>query len=126
MSLLKGGINLLMNLFYGDKNIVSQNEADRRAEVCLNCPHNTFPDKANFVKWADEMALLTIRNNKSKYHESLGNCDVCSCNMRAKVFFGSRIVLSDEEKEKMQKVGCWQLEFTEKGYNDGRYPKPGG
>lgn len=113
---VKGGVGLLMNLFYGEKNIVPQEEADRRADVCLGCPYNKFPDKNAFERWADDLAQKSVGDHRSKHHEQLGNCEVCSCNMRAKVFFGGKIELTEEELEKMEEVNCWQGEFTRKGY----------
>ena len=56
MSFIKGGVAVLENIFYGEKNMVSQEEADRRSEICLQCPNNVFPDRGGFVKWTDEVA----------------------------------------------------------------------
>lgn len=102
---IKGGIALLINMAY-DK-FVSQDEADRRSSICLGCPHNIFPDKGGFITWADEMAKSAIGDRKSKFHKELGNCSVCSCPLRAKVFFGGKLSLSKQEMIEMPEF-CWQ------------------
>lgn len=108
---LKGGLALIQNIFYGEENMVSQEEADRRGAICLNCPCNVFVDRDMFIKWSDEMALHSIGDRKSVYHDQLGNCAGCSCNMRAKVFFKGPFNLKSEERAKMKECNsrCWQL-----------------
>jgi len=108
VSYLKGGVALISDLFFGSQNIVSQEEADRRAEICVRCPHNVFPDKKGFVAWSDSIALHSTDGKKSLYHEQLGNCGVCTCPLRAKVFRKGPFRLSPEEWQEMNKVGCWQ------------------
>lgn len=107
---IKGGIALLMNLYYGEKNMVLVQEADRRAEICLACPHNIFPDKDMFVKWADEIAFASVGSRRSTHHDKLGNCEVCSCPIRAKVFWSGKNKLDATQVSQMRKVACWQLD----------------
>ncbi len=104
---IKGGIVLLQNLMYSS--FVKQEVADARSEQCAECKFNEFPDRDRFVKWSDDIALATVGDRKSARHESLGNCGVCSCPLRAKVFFNGKVSLSTEEQEKMRTVNCWQL-----------------
>lgn len=102
----KGGIMLLKSLLY--KSFASQKEADLRSEVCVACPHNIFPNKNHYVRWADALAEGATRGKKSSNHTKLGNCDVCSCCMRAKVWIGKDILeVSDEELVKFPDH-CWQ------------------
>jgi len=110
---VKGGIALLKNVAY--KSYASQNEADRRAEICLNCLHNTFPDRGPFVRWADDLAEAAVGDRKSTYHDQLGNCGVCSCLLRSKVFYNGTLELTDDELAEMRKVNCWQPALAKKG-----------
>jgi hypothetical protein len=110
MGYLKGGFVLAKNLWYGDKNMVSPKEADRRGVICLTCIHNRFPDKKAYQRWADEIAVHSIGKKRSTYHDALGNCEVCSCPLRAKVWYGGEITLTKQERRQMQKVNCWQIE----------------
>lgn len=120
---IKGGIALIQNLYYGDANIVTQAEADRRSAICAKCPHNVFPDKDTFIKWSDEIALHSVGERRSSHHSQLGNCEVCSCPLRAKVWYTGPFKLSHAEQETMEAVSvppatassqpqkCWQVDL---------------
>ena len=107
----KGGLTLLSNLWYGEKNMVSQEEADRRSSICKDCPCNVFPDRNMFIKWSDDIALNSIGDRKSAHYNDLGNCEACSCCLRAKVWYRGPFNISKEERAKMQlcNPNCWQL-----------------
>lgn len=107
---VKGGIALIENLWFGEKARVTSNEAKRRGAICLKCPYNVNPEKGKFDDWADRMAEYSVGDVKSAYHSQLFNCEVCSCNLRAKVWWNGDMGLSDEQKTKMEAVGCWQLD----------------
>lgn len=107
---IRGGVSLLKNLLM-DKT-VSQEEADRRAEICVSCPLNIFPDaKDRYIKWSDRVAQASVPNRRSKHHGQLANCEACSCTLRAKVFYGGEIKLTKAEEGKIKEVNplCWQL-----------------
>lgn len=106
---LKGGIALIQNILYNQ--CVSQKEADARAEVCIGCKLNQFPDKGAFVRWSDEMTLHTIGDKRAKRHEELGNCMGCTCLLKSKVWYQGEIKLSDEEFKVMSEANsnCWQV-----------------
>lgn len=110
---LKGGFTLLHNVFYGDSNIVSTELATERANQCKTCKFNIFPDKGPFAAWADAQAENATAGKSKlldpKLREELGNCEACSCNMRAKVWYGGEISLTPVEQAKMKEVNCWQL-----------------
>ena len=113
---IKGGIALLKNLYYGDSNMVTQEEADRRSLLCSKCPNNNFPDKGPFIKWSDEIAMHSVGERRSSCHSSLGNCTVCSCPLRAKVWYAGPFSVSPEERSKMltalppSEGRCWQID----------------
>lgn len=109
---LKGGIALLKNYAYAS--FVPQGEADRRAHICTRCPYNVNPDKGYFEEWSDDLATAAVGPRRSKYHDRLYSCTVCSCPLSAKVWWGGEIDLSDEERAKMKAVNCWQPEVEAK------------
>lgn len=113
LTYLKGGVSLLKKLFYGDAMIVPQQEADRRGSICLECPANVTPDE-NYHSWADEIALHSTNGKKSIHHEKLGNCEACSCPLKAKVFYKGPFGLSTQEFVRIQALNpkCWQLPLT--------------
>lgn len=102
---LKGGVALIKQIAF--KRFCSQQEADRRAAICAGCPKNVFPDKTFFTQWSDEMAENMVGIRKSSEHDKLGNCEVCTCVLKAKVFADPRdIEHSKEELEQMPDF-CW-------------------
>jgi len=105
LAYIKGGLALLKQMAF--KKFVTQEIADARAEICIKCPYNIFPDKGNFVKWTDEIALHSIGEKRSKYHDELGSCEICSCILKAKVFYSGELDLTKEEVEKLPHF-CWQ------------------
>lgn len=104
---IKGGVALLKSFLY--KNMVTQEVADKRSEQCADCPFNVFPEKDTFVILADRVAEKSIGDRRSKYHDDTGNCEICSCLIRSKVWYKGAIPISDEEVVRMGKVNCWQL-----------------
>jgi hypothetical protein len=107
---MSGGIALIKNMFYGNKNMVDQRVADRRAQQCKSCPYNVFPDKGEFLSWSDAIAEASTHGRKSKHYSDLGNCQVCSCPLKAKVWYkGVQGKYSKEDLDKFKQVDCWQV-----------------
>ena len=107
---ISGGMALLKNVFYGDANMVMQKVADRRASQCIFCRYNVFPDKKGFLRWSDDIAEASTHGRKAKYHGKLGNCVVCSCPLKAKVWYkGTADKFTKEEISMFKEVNCWQL-----------------
>ena len=65
--------------------------------------------KAHSWNGTDEIAKATVGDRTTPYDEDLGNCEVCSCTNRAKVWYGGKFKPSDKEIEKFKEVNCWQL-----------------
>ena len=104
---LKGGILLIKNVLIGVT--VPQAVADVRSEKCLNCPHNVNPDKGKYDKWADRLAEASVPGKKSKFHNQIANCEVCTCPLRVKVWTYGPFGNTKEQEAQMRKVGCWQI-----------------
>lgn len=105
LQMFKGGIALLINYAY-DK-FVGQELADARAEICARCPHNIKPEKGVVNAWLDEIAVASVGDRRTKVHDELGTCEICSCPLPAKVFYGGTIDLSEDELSQMPDY-CWQ------------------
>jgi len=118
----RGGYSYIKASKQGSNAFVSQELADARAEICLNCPLMKIPKKTSALeKFTNEkMERLVGKRVVAKFKE-LFTCDVCSCLVRAKVWFNRTIVndsLSNEEKMALpkdafgkdgKKFTCWQL-----------------
>jgi len=109
LATIKGGISILVNVAYNK--FASQAEADRRSEICRACKYNSFDAKSYTTDYVDRIALAMVGDKKSKYHAELGECSVCICPLKAKVFYEGTVELDTEQVEKMQPVKCWQLDI---------------
>lgn len=113
MQYLQGGLYMFKSMFSGK--FVSQEEADRRSEVCKECPLNFFPtneaEKSKLIAWSDNLAESNIGSKKSAHHEALGNCEACSCTLRLKVWVEPPFKLASNELVKIRAANksCWQL-----------------
>jgi hypothetical protein len=105
MQYVQGGVTLLANMLF--KRIVPQAVADARSNICAQCPHNVLLNKSWFVKQADEIALHSTNGLKSINHDKLGNCAICTCPLRAKVFYGDTINLPQDQYARLPDY-CWQ------------------
>lgn len=111
----RGAVNVLKNVFLGEKNMVSAEIADARSIHCSKCPLNVFPDKGPFIKFSDSLADSSTGGRRSARHDELGNCAACSCPLRVKVWSRGPFSLNDKEVGLMESVGCWQLEEKKDG-----------
>lgn len=110
---LKGGIALLKTMLY--KSFAHQQVADERSRQCSTCKYNVFPDKGEFVRWSNKIAEASTEGRRSVAHEELGQCAVCSCPLRAKVFYNEPIEIEEEWEAPMKEVDCWQLKVRKNG-----------
>lgn len=113
LAYFKGSVALIKNLLVGEENQVDQVEADRRSSTCAMCPYNVIIPEEGFVTWSDDIAWHSIGDKKTINHDKLGDCAVCQCCLRAKVYLKGPFNLSDKDKRDMLKVGCWQTETKE-------------
>lgn len=102
---MRGGISLLTNYMY-DK-FVTQEVADSRALICIECPENVDPEKGTLVAWEDEIAQAMVGDRKSNYHNNLHTCKACGCLLKGKVFYQGKLSLDDETLAQMPGK-CWQ------------------
>ena len=105
LAYLRGGIQLFKMILY--QSFVSQEEADRRAKICKTCEFNIFPDKQGFLLWSDAIAEASVEDRKTSEHEALGNCKICSCVLKAKVWKPEPFGLPAKEVAKLPSY-CWQ------------------
>lgn len=104
---IRGGVALLENLFYGKGNLLLPEQAEKRAQICIKCPHNVFPDKGAFIKWSDEIAEASTGGLRCASYDKLGNCEICTCPLRAKIFY-KKAQMTDEESAKAPDF-CWAV-----------------
>jgi len=107
MGYVKGGVNLLMNMLF--KNYVSQEEANRRAEICKSCEENVSPEPeklSSFRRWTDDIAYNSVGERSTPYDADLYTCNVCTCVLRTKVW-NAEIVKESKETNDRFPNHCW-------------------
>jgi hypothetical protein len=111
-TVLKGGVSLVVNIWYG--RFASVEVAEERAKQCASCPFNEYPDKTSLEEWQDSVAEGSVGDRKTSYQSKLGNCKVCSCVLKAKVFYDGDVSFSAQEIASFKEVNCWQLTLINK------------
>ena len=103
-------------ILHGKEVFVSQEEAEKRAEICASCDLNVNI-AGSCGACADRIAraLAVIGSRRTKLDEKLGACSICSCALRAAVHvpIEPQIAgLSEELKEDFRKVSsyCWKAQ----------------
>lgn len=100
---IKGGIALAKAVMYSK--FCTLAEASRRADICIKCPHNVIPTNAT---WLNQKIYHMIGDDKkTPVDEYLGECEICSCPLKAKVHIGEEIILDKDTENKLPDY-CWQ------------------
>lgn len=98
-------VNTFTRWIHGGMKFVSQQEAERRAEICSRCYLNTTVSGCA----ACHAAIDSLLSGQSTRHDShLKACAVCKCLLRAKVHFP--ISTLDKETSTVQNLypeHCW-------------------
>ena len=94
--------------------VVHPLEAQRRADICLQCPHNdtsfspTKPVALAIKKFlgVKNKLQLTVKGEKQ-----LGHCSVCTCVLRLQIWQPESRVANELSADEIQKlpVQCWKL-----------------
>ena len=110
--------SLLIQTARGEDAFVSQDEANRRARICITCPNNVHSFGGSCGSCADRImrALSHVVGKRSTiYDRNLGACAICSCSLAAAVHVPlapQQAGLSEELKVEFRAVKefCWKAE----------------
>ena len=102
----------------GESVFVDQAEADRRALVCATCPKNVIPTGKGWLRaWTDDKMLECVMDQRTAYHNQLGVCGACSCELRAAVWWPADILRAVTPKKDIPKfppaADCWKREILQ-------------
>ena len=112
-SIVKGITSLATmatNSIKGEEVFVSQNEANRRAEICSRCYNNMT---TNFCAGCGVMQTITgmvskVRGGRTTPSDaSLYTCGVCGCRNEAIVHIQRKVLLSGEKSETTEARPDW-------------------
>lgn len=119
---IRGAKAAVKTAFRGEAAYEPQKIAEKRAEICVNCPHNkTNPRHSRLLKYSDRAIKEIVGNRKTSFDDKLFSCEVCSCPLRSKVHIAQNIIeesLSIKERRELESnflgldgnsIFCWQL-----------------
>jgi hypothetical protein len=106
------GVRVLSDWIGDGGIVVAQEDAQKRADVCISCPlnqkSNTVSDKvaANIKRQRELKSQLELRVTGEK---SLYTCQACLCNLPLKVWIPTQNLKLGENKETLSKydANCW-------------------
>lgn len=100
----------------GESPFVDQAEADRRAAICVICEKNAIPTGKGWAQnWTDRKMLDCIAGKMTASHDDLGICSVCTCELRASVWWPAdilKIVTPKSDIPKHPEI-CWKRKILE-------------
>lgn len=93
-------------------------EAQRRANICLQCPNNVqgFPIKESLVGAVrNALALKNRCKLKVENEEKLHVCSVCGCVLKLLVFTPPAVIIKDSEtnQELQYPDFCWKKKIID-------------
>ena len=124
---ISGGLAYLKLITQKEEDkFVTEEEAQKRANICLKCKFNVKNYGHSFAHYyTDKMMAKSVGSRRVKNWQNLFTCKCCSCILNSKVWFSGKIVggsLLREDIEKMRgavdysdnPIKCWQLEERDK------------
>ena len=91
----------------GGTAFVPQEEADRRAAICIQCPHNKKIPGCYGCESIGKFVVLAIGNRASKWSDKLRQCAICGCSTEAKVHVSKEVILQTQAKDYVFPAWCW-------------------
>ena len=109
---IKDGI-VTLTAWLGDGAEVVENDlAQKRTDICIKCPLN-HPGSALTESVAKAIkSQVELRNRlglRTKGIKSLRTCSACSCYLPVKIFVPFERIAPDEEEKKRLDPACWLL-----------------
>jgi len=97
--------------------LVSQDEANRRASICATCPYNARYRNPCGSAMCNEMKRLVVAlvgGNKTTHDEAIHGCAVCKCVLKAKVWVPESVIRAVDGPEIAEKYpeNCWLFTKT--------------
>lgn len=104
--------------------LVSQEEAERRAVICLKCPQNKqFVRTCAACPDLEKVTNAVIGHQRTKHDPDLHSCSVCACFLKSAIWIELEIQqrpLTEMQRDQFRRVaksmaeegltGCWKAE----------------
>lgn len=82
------GSRVMMSFYSHGKRLVSRIEAERRAQICINCPYNmTFAKPCSGIcQELKNVVMAIVDSVGTQYDRQLNSCTVCGCFLQASIW----------------------------------------
>ena len=90
----------------GEEFLVSKDEADARAKVCIGCPLNARHFCVSCTGLRETLAKF-VANRRSKFDGWLGVCKVCGCVLASKIHVKKKFLATSEQQLQEVPENCW-------------------
>ena len=123
---IAGGLAYIKSVMQKEEDkFVDEEEANRRAKLCLNCKNNIKNYGHSFAHYyTDKVMARSVGDRRVRDWQNLFTCKCCSCILNSKVWFSGKIVGGsllrrdlEELKQSKDYAGkpfkCWQVEAWE-------------
>lgn len=97
----------------GARQYVSQDQANKRAQVCVGCSFNDEPQgctSCNSQSMREALRVI-IGTKTTAFDGQLKSCRVCQCNLSAKVQLPHKVLYDNMLQEQIDKLPphCWMI-----------------
>lgn len=117
---IKSFVQTLFNYFVDGAQLVQQEEADRRAEICVQCHANLDGGQARTQgccgakniedKTIEVTRKQILKEKKTSVDDRLKSCFVCGCENKLAVWFPVKYLLKKEDANAFP-VFCWRKDI---------------
>ena len=96
------------------RDVVTQQEAERRAGICRGCPNNQkayilgCKECSNIVGKIASGIFSAVGDKKTSQDSHLENCAVCACNLRILVHCPEKVLSDHKDPNHVFPSFCWQ------------------
>lgn len=97
-------LTTVTKFFVGGMKLVSQEEANRRAEICTHCPLNQQMPECLGCQGVTGTIQALRKGKTTPYDENLRICHACGCDLKTKIFL-EKDIMEREGVEWAEK--CW-------------------
>lgn len=109
---LKNGTKILTDWLGDGAVVVSQSDAQARADVCLKCPMNESGFKIAGAVASEIKRQVEVKNRlmlRVDGEKSLHTCKACGCALRLKIWLPDQKIISGENEQSLFKYheDCW-------------------
>lgn len=98
--------------------LVEQEEAERRAAICAQCPKNREVSGCLFCQHLFEEVMEKIEKRKTRLDHRLKSCLGCKCILKAMVWYPPKVLRDTSPADAQYAEGCWKKEIVENDQAD--------